>query len=169
MSWQVIPDADADFVAEMRRARRSRFLIDESLGPGTVEFFESYGLNAVDVWSAGINGRDDQAVFAFAWRQRRILLTHDEDFWDDRRFPEHRNPGVVILPGANGNERDMIRGLWWMSLLMVRSPEYWRKQKVRITRDGEVYTRFRNRQTGAMVTTRYRFKRHGPMEEFVEE
>jgi predicted nuclease of predicted toxin-antitoxin system len=166
--WQVIPDADAGFVAAMRRAKRSRFLIDESLGAGTVEFFQRNGLNALDVWGAGINGYDDQAVCAFAWRHRRILLTHDEDFWDDRRFPEHRNPGVVILPGANGNQTDMIRGLWWMSLLMSRGPEQWRKQKIRITRDGEVYTRLREWNTGAMVTRRYRFKRRGPMEEFVE-
>lgn len=169
MPWQAVPDADADFVAAIRRARRSRFLIDESLGLGTVEFFQRNGLNTIDVWAARLNGRDDQAVFGFAWKQRRILLTHDEDFWDDRRFPEHRNPGVVILPGANGNETDMIRGLFWMSLLMGRSPELWRKQKVRITRDGEVYTRFRVSNTGAMVTKRYRFRRRAPMEEFVEE
>jgi predicted nuclease of predicted toxin-antitoxin system len=167
MSWQPIPDADAAFVAVLRRAKRSRFLIDESLGSGTVEWFQYHGLNAIDVWRVGLNGRDDQAVFAFAWKHRRILLTHDEDFWDDRRFPEHRNPGVVILPGANGNEIDMLRGLWWMTLLMRRGPEQWLKQKVRITRDGEVNTRFREWKTGAMVTHRYRFNRRRPMEEFV--
>jgi hypothetical protein len=47
----------------------------------------------------------------------RILLTHDEDCWDDRRFPEHRNPGLVIVPGATGDQTDMISGLWWMMLL----------------------------------------------------
>jgi predicted nuclease of predicted toxin-antitoxin system len=137
------------------------------LGPGTIEFFENNSLNDVDAWGAGISGRDDQTVFAFAWRHRRILLTQDEDFWDDRRFPERRNPGVVILPGANGDQTDMIRALVWMSLLVGRGPEQWRKQKVRITRDGEVYTRFREWKTGAMVTKRFRFNRRGPMEEFV--
>jgi hypothetical protein len=83
-------------------------------------------------------------VFAFAWRHRRILLTHDEDFWDDRRFPEHRNPGLAILPGATGN--DMISGLWWMMVLMER--DLWQKQKLRITQDGEVYIRRRDRKNG---------------------
>jgi len=76
-------------------------------------------------------------VFAYAWKQRRILLTHDDDFWHDRRFPEHRHPGVVILPGAN--QRDMISGLVWMMQIMQRDPEQWLKPKVRITRDGDVY------------------------------
>ena len=82
-------------------------------------------------------------------------------------FPEHRNPGLVILPGANGDQTDMISGLWWMMLLMNRNPEQWRKQKVRITRDGEVYIRRRDWRTGAMVTQRYRFARRGNPMEFV--
>src|SRR6516162_2005349 len=155
MPWQTLPDLDAEAVALFRRAKRSRFLIDESLGSGTMEFFERHRLNAVDVWQVGLNGRDDRAVFAYAWRHRRILLTHDEGFWNDRRFPEHRNPGLVILPGANGDQTDWINGLWWMMLMMDRGPEYWRKHKVRITRDGEVYRRLRDWKTGAMVTKRY--------------
>jgi predicted nuclease of predicted toxin-antitoxin system len=167
MPWQTLPYPDAEEIAQFRRAKRSRFLIDESLGSGTIEFFQRHRLNAVDVWQVGLNGRDDHAVCAFAWNHRRILLTHDEDFWDDRRFPEHRNPGLVILPGANGDQTDMISGLWWMMLVMNRNPDQWRKQKVRITRDGEVYIRSRDWKTGRMVTRRYRFARRSNPMEFV--
>jgi len=135
-----------------------------SLGTGAIEFFDYYRLNAIDVWRVGLNGRNDQAVFSFAWKTRRILLTHDDDFWDDRQFPEHRNPGVVILPGANGNEDDLIRGLIWMMWLMKKDPERWRKQKARITPAGEIYMRFRLRDTGAMVTQRYRLGGRDAME-----
>src|SRR5262249_60890037 len=89
MRWQLLPAPDAKAISRLRRAKRSRFLIDESLGSGCIEFFQHYGMNAVDVWQVGLVGRDDPAVFAFAWKQRRILLTHDEDFLDDRLFPEH--------------------------------------------------------------------------------
>lgn len=108
MPWQELPHPTAEEIASFRHGKRSRFLIDESLGSGTIEFFQYYRLNAVDVWQVGLNGHDDRAVFACAWRHRRILLTQDQDFWDDRQFPEHRNPGLVILPGANGNQTDMI-------------------------------------------------------------
>jgi predicted nuclease of predicted toxin-antitoxin system len=165
--WQTVPLPDAETVGQFRRAKRSRFLIDESLGSGAIEFFKRHNLNAVDVWQTGLSGRDDHIVFAFAWKHGRILLTHDEDFWDDRRFPEHRNPGLVILPGANGDEADMISGLWWMMLLMDRNPDQWRKHKVRITRDGEVYIRSRDWRTGGMVTNRYRFTRRRNPEKFV--
>ena len=61
----------------------------------------------------------------------------------------------------------MIRGLVWMMILMRCNPEQWRGQKVRITRHGEVYTRLRDRSTGAMVTKRYRFTGKGYALEFV--
>jgi predicted nuclease of predicted toxin-antitoxin system len=169
MGWQTLPDVPAEEIARLRRAKRSRFLIDESLGSGAIEFFKRRRLNAVDVWQVGLQGRDDQAVFAFAWNHRRILLTHDDDFWDDRRFPEHRNPGLVILPGANGDQTDMISGLWWMMLMMDRDPDLWRKLKVRITRDGEVYIRCRNLRTGAFATSHYRFTRRSTPMEYVDD
>jgi hypothetical protein len=69
MPWQTLPDPDAEEIAQFRRAKRSRFLIDESLGSGTIEFFDRHHLNAVDVRQVGLNGRDDHAVFALSpWR-----------------------------------------------------------------------------------------------------
>jgi len=70
MPWQTIPDPDPEEIAQYRRARRSRFLLDESLGSGAIEFFERHRLNAVDAWQVGLSGRDDHAVFAFAWKNR---------------------------------------------------------------------------------------------------
>ena len=104
----------------------------------------------------GLKGRNDQDVFNYAWRTRRLLLTHDEDFWNDRQFPEHRNPGVVILPGADGNNEDMYRGLVWMTWLVTRDPGRWRKRKVKITRDGDGFIKGRYQTTGAMTTDHYR-------------
>ena len=42
-------------------------------------------------------------VLAFAWKEQRILLTHDFDFLDDSRFPFQRNPGLVGLLGGMGS------------------------------------------------------------------
>jgi hypothetical protein len=109
-------------------------------------------------------GRDDQAVFAYAWKHQRILLTHDDDFWNDRLFPEHRNPGLVILPGATGDQTDMVRGLVWMMLLMDREPQTWLRVKVRITRDGDVFIKRRRMQTGTLSIRHYRFTGQGAIE-----
>jgi len=55
----------------------------------------------VYVGEVGVEGKSDEDVFAFGWRDDRINLTHDQDFLNDWRFPFHRNPGVIVLPGGN--------------------------------------------------------------------
>lgn len=155
MAWQEVPNPAPYEIALRRAAKRSQFLVDESLGPATRELLRSRRINVVGVWEVGLTQRDDEDVLAYAWRHRRILLTHDDDFWNDRQFPEHRNPGIVILPGAKGDQVDMINGLIWLLQLMDRDPGTWRKKKVRITRDGDVYVKGRLR-TGVYTTRHYR-------------
>ena len=41
---------------------------------------------------------DDLFHYRKARELGRYLLTHDEDFWHDIRFPLQRCPGVIILP-----------------------------------------------------------------------
>ena len=79
-------------------AKKARFLVDETLGESFVGALHDLGYNAIGVAQLGLTGHSDEDVFAAAWRERRILLTQDHDFLDDRRFPPHSNPGVVVLP-----------------------------------------------------------------------
>lgn len=46
------------------------------------------------VGEVGLEGKSDEDVFAFGWRDDRITLTHGKDLLNDRRFPFHRDPGV---------------------------------------------------------------------------
>jgi len=48
-----------------------------------------------------------------------MIWTHDADFLDDRLVPEHRNPGVVVLPGGDGDQRAMIVGLAVAILVLI--------------------------------------------------
>jgi len=111
MSWRRVPDAPAReveaFVKDFRR--KARFLVDESLGASVAEVLRGQGWNARYVRELSLEGRSDEEVFARAWAEDRILLTHDTDFLDDRRFPPHRNPGVVVLPGAEALIRSYSR------------------------------------------------------------
>jgi len=42
--------------------------------------------------------REDEFHYQKARQLGRYLLTHDDDFWDDRRFPLRHSPGVIIVP-----------------------------------------------------------------------
>ena len=104
MAWRRMDNPDSSEIGPEFK-KKSRFLIDESLGIDVAKYLRGKGYNAEFVGDVGLAGHSDEDVFAFAWRERRMLWTHDRDFLDDAKFPEHRNPGVVVLPGGDGMAR----------------------------------------------------------------
>ena len=44
-----------------------------------------------------------RTCWLFAWRERQYFLTFDPTTLNDARFPEHRGPGIVVLPGGSGD------------------------------------------------------------------
>jgi len=171
MSWRRVPDAPAReveaFVKDFRR--KARFLVDESLGASVAEVLRGQGWNARYVRESSLEGRSDEEVFARAWAEDRILLTHDTDFLDDRRFPPHRNPGVVVLPGAEGSDTLLLTALAGVVSFVAPFREGYRHTKVEVTAD-LVWTFIRrDPATGAMEQRRFRIPPARPMEEWIEE
>lgn len=141
--------------------KKTRFLIDESLGGEIAQYLREIGFNAVFVNDVGLAGHSDEDIFAYAWRERRMLWTHDRDFLNDSRFPEHRNPGIVILPGGDGNNRAMGIGIGTALAVFGSAPGIWEKSKSVISPRGEMTIRRRHFDTGRIETRRYRLTGRG--------
>ena len=107
MPWRPFGKLSKTELAEARREgkRKTRFLMDESVDNRVASLLRSAGYNAVYAEAAGLKGHPDENVFAFAKRENRVLITHDPDFLDDRRFSPQQNPGLIVIPGAEGNRR----------------------------------------------------------------
>lgn len=103
--WNRISDLSDEESRNFEREfkRKARFLVDENMGNDVAVLLRDFGYNTSFVGDVGLIGFPDEAVFAYAWKDKRILLTHDADFLDDKKFPFHRNPGVIVLPGAEGD------------------------------------------------------------------
>lgn len=102
--WIPITSTDAEIKLFAKQFRqKARFLVDENMGEAAAELLRCCGCSAVFVGDVGLCGKSDETVFAYAWKKRLIILTHDSDFLDDQAFPFHRNPGVIVLPGAEGD------------------------------------------------------------------
>lgn len=91
--------------------RKAQFLVDESLGLEAAQIIRELGWNAKYVGEVGLSGRDDNNIYSFAWKDDRIILTHDRDFLDDRQFPFYRNLGVIVLPGGAGSSGGLEQAL----------------------------------------------------------
>jgi predicted nuclease of predicted toxin-antitoxin system len=144
--------------------RKTPILIDESLGREVAEWLREKRCNVVFAGDAGLSGRSDEELFAYAWRKRRMLWTHDRDFLDDRRFPEHRNPGIVVLPGGDGDQTAMGVGLAMAVTIFGRGPQVWLHTKSVVSPTGEVQVRRRHFESGRILSTRYRVPRNGRAE-----
>src|SRR5262249_33181747 len=163
MSWErqpeLSPDEFRDFRAEYRK--KSRFLVDESLGTEAARVLRELRWNAVLVGEVGLNGKDDQEVYAYVWRNDRIILTRNTAFLDDGRFPPSRNPGVVVLPEASGSWAALERELGRIHLSLAPYREAHRYTKVHVGEDGEWRIRKWLKDERRHVRQRLRFESNG--------
>ena len=155
MTWKRLPDVDSSKHPRDWK-RKTRFLVDEGLGEEVAKFLRQRGYNAVFAGDAGLLGHSDEDLCAYAWRERRVLLTHDHDFLDDKKFPEHRNPGLIVLAGGDGNEHAMGTSIAVAINVFGTAPGVWEKSKITISGDGYMTIRNREFSTGKLRTTRYR-------------
>jgi predicted nuclease of predicted toxin-antitoxin system len=122
MAWKPLASTK-EWESYLRRARRTRFLVDESVDGEVAEYLRSKKYNARHVREIGLGGRSDEDVLAYAWKHSRMLVTHDTDFLNERIYPEYKNPGVLIIPGGSGDYMTMARALGRAIALVGRSPE----------------------------------------------
>ncbi len=66
-----------------------RFHLDEHVHPGVAATLRQLGIDVTTTLEADLRGADDQSHLAFAWRERRVIVTHDDDFlrWHSRGTP----------------------------------------------------------------------------------
>src|SRR5215831_10901252 len=160
MPWQPIDISNQEAIEFLKDfPKASHFLVDENLGPELAPTLRNLGYNATDIYALNLNGRSDEDVFAAAWSERCILLTQDRDFLDDRRFPRHRNPGVVVLPAHNDGA--LINALVYALALVRQGQELWEGVKMVVCEDGILTVMCNNHDTGALETTRYKLRMAG--------
>lgn len=163
MPWRVtvLPRMSRREAAGVRNAimRRSRFLLDESVDPFVGQFLRRHRWNVLDVAHAGIAGQPDENVLALAYREGRVLLTHDADFLDERRFPYSRSAGIVVLPGAEGDRRALGNAIGSMLAIVGSNHELWRQSRIRIAGDGTWTWRTFEPSEGVVVVQRWNARR----------
>jgi hypothetical protein len=155
MSWQRL--AAPKEKKPKARLKAPRFLVDESLGVDAAHLLRERKWNAKFVAEAGLSGKSDETVFALAWKEKRVLLTHDRDFLDNRRFPPERNPGLVVFViGASGeNDAGLLRAFGFMQgLVEAFGRTAMRGTKIVFSDDEHISVERRN-TAGQLVTDRF--------------
>jgi hypothetical protein len=99
---------------------------------------------------------DDQAVFATAWRLKRLLINHESDFLDDRLFPFARCPGLLVLPTYASVSIRFANLVAGACELVSRGAQVWFHTKIVARRDFTVKVRTWERSHGHIAEWQYR-------------
>lgn len=166
MPWKPLPKVTPEALADLREQHRGevRLLVDENAGPEVAEFL-SDAFNVKYVAELKLQGRPDEDVFAAAWREKRVIVTHDSDFLDNRRFPPHRTAGIIrIGPGADGRNDEGLRKCLVNALLIARYEATWYiGKKLDFTSEEHVTV-----QDATGKKRKFRFPLHGDTMEWVD-
>jgi predicted nuclease of predicted toxin-antitoxin system len=165
MGWQELPTPPKQELSEVDRVfkKKARFLVDESLGEEAANLLRDLGWNVAYAADVSLAGKDDETVYGFAWRAKRIILTHDKDFLDDRRFPPQSNPGVVVLPGGSGSTAALVAGIRDVGGAIGRYALLYKGEKIAIAEDGSWVVKGLDRPRGVRCRERYKFGPGGRM------
>jgi predicted nuclease of predicted toxin-antitoxin system len=66
-----------------------RFHLDESVRRAIAAGLRSHGIDVITTAEAGLLGADDEGQLAYARAERRIIVTHDDDFLALAHNTEH--------------------------------------------------------------------------------
>lgn len=87
-----------------------RYYTDEHVSRAVIKGLRQRGIDVLTVPEAEMLSATDESHFEFAWRERRVIFTLDDDFL---RLASKRteHSGVVYARQGRVSTGDMIRGL----------------------------------------------------------
>ena len=121
--------------------------------------------NVESAEDAGLLGHSDADHFAYCWRHRKVLVTHDFDFLDEENLPDTRNPGVVVFNCDSRDEQSVARIIALLPRLRAVIGEAgWRHTRSVVSADGKARVRRSNSAIGKERTDTFRFTPQGHFE-----
>lgn len=155
MAWQRVEPVSGALAEKAAPIKgKARFRLDESVDPIVGEVLADHGYHVV--YSQELRGHPDEDYLAASWRDSEILISHDKGFLDEQRHPPNRNPGIIVIEGAGGNEQQLIEALRTIIWLIGPYAKAYRGSSTYVSKGGEVTIRSYHSDVARRVSTRYR-------------
>ena len=116
--------------SKWRSSPKTRFLMDANMEPWAVHVMRYKHFDVRECDAANLRDVDDRTVFATAWKLRRLLVTHDADFLDDRLFPFARCSGLLVLPSYGRVSMQFANLLAGACELVSKGAQLWFHTKI---------------------------------------
>lgn len=74
-----------------------KFLMDENIPPELIQFFRDGQFDVASVLSEGLVGHTDEDIFTLAFREKRVIITQDQDFGKLIYTSNANHVGIIYL------------------------------------------------------------------------
>ena len=105
-----------------------RFLADENIARSTLLLLRDLDHDVLDAKEQRWFGYADEKLLRIAARQRRIILTIDQDFGNILRFPPIRHQGVLLVQLRSPHPHNVNRIL--SDFLKHKSQSFFRRRLI---------------------------------------
>lgn len=98
--WKKLPDLSKAEESELRGLKRAKLYADEDIEEEVVEYLREHGVNIKSARELGHRGKPDSLQAAFAYKEKRFLLTKNaKHYLDDKRVPFQNLHGIIAIEG----------------------------------------------------------------------
>lgn len=117
------------------RTKKLKLCADASVPVSIVEALRAAKIPVITAIESNIATHEDNSILAWSKRNKRVLLTMDRDFWDDKKFPLQNIPGVIFIDVPPSDVDDGLEAfaLIYRTLAISFPLDWWPNQKARVT------------------------------------
>ncbi len=91
-----------------------KVLCDHCVPSSIVHKLRSLGHSILEARDVGLARASDEALFEFALRSKRLLITLDHDFGNITRFFIQKSHGVVVIYAAEMNRDEILNRIQYL-------------------------------------------------------
>jgi predicted nuclease of predicted toxin-antitoxin system len=95
-------------ISPKKKQKKMRFYVDADVPPQAVKVLIEMGYDVLTPQESGKKTHEDEDQLAIALKQERILIPHDRDYLNDRRFPLHKCPTLVVCSFGTGTTDEIF-------------------------------------------------------------
>ena len=125
--------SDSDWLEDGFTGKELKLVVDAQFPIPVLLEIKAAGIKTSEVPSSH-KRRGDSDILAFAEKQKKVLLTLDADFWDDRKHALHTlRTGIIYIAESPANHDRILRafGLVYGCFAKSYPLDWWPQLKVR--------------------------------------
>jgi predicted nuclease of predicted toxin-antitoxin system len=118
--------------------KKLKLLADANIPKPLIDELRFAGIVVTSVAEEGLSSHPDGNILQLSRKLGTVLLTMDRDFWDDRRHPLRKSPGVIFVDIPPDQIERAIEGLAkFHGIFAQRFPlDWWSEMKARVSEHG---------------------------------